>query len=292
MRARRAQDRALDLRVGAAAAEVPRHRLVDLLPGRPRLPLQQGGRAHDLARRAEAALECVLRHERLLYRRGALGREPLDRHDLVPCRRLGEEQAGVDGLPVDEHGTGAAGALAAGELRPEELEIVAEDGEQAPTLRLHRVALSVDLQGDGHPSTTTGGRLSTSSGVGSAGAPSQPDSRAPRERRAPRGRLRRLVGRERRATTEATTTTTSASATGGCTDVDGARARARTEGPPLRRSASTPRRRTSSSSRRTAARTRSPSTSTRRRRRRLRWSRSRSRASSTTPSSTGSCRGS
>ena len=63
-----AQDGALDLRVGAAAAEVAGHRLVDLLTRRLRRALEQRRRADDLARRAEPALESVLGDERVLHR--------------------------------------------------------------------------------------------------------------------------------------------------------------------------------------------------------------------------------
>ena len=173
--------------------------------------------------RAEAALERVLGDERLLQRGGAAGREALDRHDLVARGRLGEQQAGVDGPAVDEHRAGAAGALSAGELRPEQLEIVAQDGEQPAARGLHDVALSVDLERDRHASRTTGGCLRTSSGVGSAGAPSAPHPRPrsrPRSRPAAAARRATSAATSTEATTETTTTdTTTAAAADGCTDV-------------------------------------------------------------------------
>ena len=73
---RRAEDRPLDLRVGAAAADVAREGRADLRPRRLRVRLQQGCRRHDLARCAEPALERILGDERLLERRSARVRAP------------------------------------------------------------------------------------------------------------------------------------------------------------------------------------------------------------------------
>src|SRR5256714_10099251 len=49
-------DGSADARVGAAAADIPRHRRVDVGVGRVRLRPQQRGSGHDLARLAVAAL--------------------------------------------------------------------------------------------------------------------------------------------------------------------------------------------------------------------------------------------
>ena len=59
-------DRALDLGIGTAAAEVAGHRIADLLARRLRGPFEQRRGADDLTRGAEAALERVLGHECLL----------------------------------------------------------------------------------------------------------------------------------------------------------------------------------------------------------------------------------
>ena len=180
------------------------------------LALEQRGRADDLARRAEPALERVLGNERLLY--GAR-RAPAESPSIVtiswPSAASARSRQEFTGRAVDEHGAGAAGALAAGELRPEQLEIVAEHGEQAPAVRLHTCSccpltssvIGIPKDYRRPPRYVKRGRIR-------AVRRASLDSRAPRERRAPRGRLRRLVGRERRHDDRATTTTTtSASAT-------------------------------------------------------------------------------
>ena len=128
-----------------------------------RRPLEQRRRADYLTRGAEPALERVLGHERILQRGGAAVREAFDRHDLVAHRRVGEQQAGGDGPAVEENGARTTGALAAGELCPEQLEIVPQDGKQPPPGRLHGMAVSVDHERDGHASRTTGAARVSSS---------------------------------------------------------------------------------------------------------------------------------
>jgi len=73
---RRALDRGDDLVVGAAAAEVARHVLHDLLSRRAFRPGKQRRRGHDLARLAVAALRHLLGDPRLLQRVIALGDSP------------------------------------------------------------------------------------------------------------------------------------------------------------------------------------------------------------------------
>ena len=79
--------------------------------------------AHDLARRAEAALEAVMVDEGGLHRmqRVAVG-QALDGGDLGAVVADRERQAGIDPAAVDQHGAGAALAavaafLGAGEVR-------------------------------------------------------------------------------------------------------------------------------------------------------------------------------
>ena len=146
---------------------------------------------------------------------------------------------------------------------PEKLEIVAQDSEQSTATRLDEVGLTVDFEHDRHASRTTGARLRSSSGVGSAGAPrhrhpgsrpracSRPAVAARRTtlRARPRRRARRRPRRRRPRRRARTVAPTSPF-----------QRRARTVAPRSRRSASIPSRRTSSSSRPTVARSRSRST--------------------------------
>ena len=220
----RAQDRALDLRVRTAAAEVAGHRLVDLLAGRLRHALEQRGRADDLARGAEPALQGVLGDERLLDRRGATGREPLDRHDLVTLGRLGEQQARVDGPAVDEHRARTAGALSARELRSR-----ATRGRPGGRRAVGARAGSTTWRWPFTSRTIVTLRRTTracpraSSGVESAGASNA--AHPPARARPSRGRLRWLVERRRRhehrrPATETTAAGDTTAGADGCTDVD------------------------------------------------------------------------
>src|SRR5881296_2569922 len=84
---RRALDRGDDLVVGAAAAEVARHVLHDLLSRRAFRPGKQRRRGHDLARLAVAALRHLLGDPRLLQRMIAVGRQPFDGGDSLSLNR-------------------------------------------------------------------------------------------------------------------------------------------------------------------------------------------------------------
>src|SRR6202035_262333 len=96
--------------IGAASAEISAHafsyafRVIAGLPF-----LDQGDRAHDLARRAEPALEAVMSDES-----GLDGMEPvaagdaLDREDVGAVVADGQCQARIDPPSVDQDGTRAA----------------------------------------------------------------------------------------------------------------------------------------------------------------------------------------
>jgi hypothetical protein len=121
-----------DVRVRAAAAEIPAHGLAHLVV-RPRVPLlEQRDGAHDLARGAVAALEGVVRQERRLHRVQRVAvREALDRGDLRALERDGEEQARIDAPPVHEDGAGAALSVIAPLLRAGEPHPLAKRVEEA-----------------------------------------------------------------------------------------------------------------------------------------------------------------
>src|SRR5207302_1367593 len=84
---RRALDRGDDLVVGAAAAEVARHVLHDLLARRVFRLREQCRGGHDLARLAVAALRHLLGDPRLLQRMIALRRQALDGGDFLALHR-------------------------------------------------------------------------------------------------------------------------------------------------------------------------------------------------------------
>ena len=79
------------------------------------------------------------------------GRDALDRHDRPAVNGADEHQAGVDRHPVEQHGAGPAGALAAAELGPGQPEVVAQHAREPPRrIDVELVALAVDVEIDPH----------------------------------------------------------------------------------------------------------------------------------------------
>src|SRR6185437_4510070 len=121
------ENRLLDLRVRAAAADVSGHRVTDLLAGRLGVRRDERGCRDDLAGRAEAALDGVGADERLDERVLA---EPLDRRHLA-VDRVRERDAREPRHAVDLHGAGTAVALVAGDLRPGQAELLPQNLREA-----------------------------------------------------------------------------------------------------------------------------------------------------------------
>src|ERR1700733_3835513 len=101
-----------------AAAEVTVERGLDLRAGWIRISLQQRGGAHQDSGYAIAALQRLLGDKGALKRvRILLAAKAFDGGDVFisdgPQRRV----AGIDGVVVDDHSTGAAFAGAAAEMR-------------------------------------------------------------------------------------------------------------------------------------------------------------------------------
>src|SRR6266513_293031 len=133
---RRALDRGDDLVVGAAAAEVARHVLHDLLASRVFRLGEQRGRSHDLARLAVAAMRHLLGDPRLLQRMIAVGRQPLDRSDFLSLNRRYRGDARSRRHAVHVNRARAALRHPATELGPGETELVADHPQQRGIGRL------------------------------------------------------------------------------------------------------------------------------------------------------------
>src|SRR5215471_17445219 len=88
----RAMDRASNRLVGAAAADVAAHGLVDVSVGRIWRAREQCGGGHDLAALAIAALRHVDLQPGLLHRMRPIGRQPLDRRHAL-ARDIGDRDA-------------------------------------------------------------------------------------------------------------------------------------------------------------------------------------------------------
>ena len=129
--------------IGAAAAEVSRHRVPDLLRRRRGVGGDERRRRDDLAGSAEAALERVCPDERVHHRMVA---EPLDRRHLT-VDPVDERDAGEDGDAVDLNGAGAAVALVAGDLGAGHADVLAQPlRERAADRRIELVRPAVHAQ--------------------------------------------------------------------------------------------------------------------------------------------------
>ena len=108
--------------------------------------LEQPGRLHDHARRAEPALEAVLVPERLLERveGGAVG-HAFDGLDLATVGLDGEHRARLGAGAIDMDGAGAAVARVAADMRAGQPEVVAQEmDEQESRLDVRLVDGAVD----------------------------------------------------------------------------------------------------------------------------------------------------
>src|SRR5205085_1267738 len=117
------ENRLLDLRICAAAADVSGHRVTDLLASRLGVRRDERGCRDDLAGRAEAALDGVGADERLDERVLA---KPLDRRHLA-VDRVRERDAREPRHAVDLDGAGAAMPLVACDLRPRQAKLLSQD---------------------------------------------------------------------------------------------------------------------------------------------------------------------
>ena len=93
--------------------------------------LDQADRAHDLARRAEPALEAVMRDERRLHRMQLVAaRDALDREDVGAVVADRQRQARIDPSAVDQDRARAALAAVAALLGSGQVEPLAQEIEQ------------------------------------------------------------------------------------------------------------------------------------------------------------------
>ena len=127
---RRQQNAVDDLHIPGAAADVVADGVGRLLPGGIRIRVQQSLGAHHHAGDAEAALDRPRHAEGvgvdLLFK----VRQTLHSDDALPLQLVGLGDAGLGGLAVDQHGAGAAGALAAPVLHAGEMQGVPQVAQQ------------------------------------------------------------------------------------------------------------------------------------------------------------------
>src|ERR1700738_754945 len=109
-------NRVLDALIAPAAADVPCHRLADLVMSGFRIFRQQCDRLHDLAGLAVTALWDVDLTPGLLHRVITSWMQTLDGRYFTISHVGDRRDAGAHGLLVDDHGAGAAEGLTAAEL--------------------------------------------------------------------------------------------------------------------------------------------------------------------------------
>src|SRR5215470_7389261 len=139
-----------DVLIAGAATEIGREHVEQLLVIDIGILLQRIGGQHQEARRAEAALQRMMRDEGALQRMQVVGRaEPFDGADVLALRLYCEHQAGAHRLAINDHRAGAADAMLAADMRAGLPAIVADGIDQRLAwLDPDRVLAAVDGQRD------------------------------------------------------------------------------------------------------------------------------------------------
>ena len=135
-----AVQRIVDAVIAGAAAKIALQHMRQILAR----GLVERRRGHDHACGAEAALKGLRIEKGLLHLvQLAVGGEPLDGGDRVPCTAIGRHEAGMVGHAVEPHRAGAAVALVAPLLDAEKAKPAQECPEALPRRRLRREGLAV-----------------------------------------------------------------------------------------------------------------------------------------------------
>src|SRR4029077_18670690 len=164
-RAGRAVNGSADALVGAAAADVAAHGVIDVGLGGFRLLRQEGDSKHNLAGLAVAALWDVFGDPGLLHGMRTVGRQAFDGGDFFSLHAGDRSYAGASGLAVDVHGAGATERHAAAKFSAGQVESVAQHPKQWH-LRVdtHCGGLAVECKRCGHmPSLFRQGKYPTTS---------------------------------------------------------------------------------------------------------------------------------
>jgi len=140
-------DRAANTRIGAAAAQIPGHRVIDVLVGRVGCFREERRRAHDLANLAVTALGNVFGDPGALERMGTFGRETFNGRHGPNAHGVNGDRAGSYRLPIKMHRAGTAEPGPAAVLGSGEVEDVPEDPEEGHVGRnVDAVATAVDQE--------------------------------------------------------------------------------------------------------------------------------------------------
>src|SRR5262249_11696150 len=108
-----------DVLIARAAAEIGREHIKQFLVADVGLVLKHVGGEHLETRRAEAAVQSVVRDDRAWQRVRVVRRaQAFDGADFLALRLYGEHQAGPHRLAVEDDRTGATDAVLAADVRP------------------------------------------------------------------------------------------------------------------------------------------------------------------------------
>src|SRR5271166_4641833 len=148
--ARGALDGLADADIGAAAADIPRHRSVDVRIIRMWRGSEQRCRRHDLTRLAIAALDHFQVQPSLLHPRSCgRGVDALDRGDGAIPDGADWQETRTERFAIDMHRAGAALRDAAAELSAGHAEHIAQHPKQRHVAgRLEASAFAIDVQCD------------------------------------------------------------------------------------------------------------------------------------------------
>src|SRR5215831_14955732 len=137
--------------VGAAAADVAAHGLIDVRVGGIRRLREQRGSGHDLAALAIAALRHIELHPRALHRMRPIRREPFDRRHALAGDIRDRDAARLHGAAIDVNRARAALGKAATEFRAGEADRVAQHPKQGHLAgNVGRLSLAVEGEFEGH----------------------------------------------------------------------------------------------------------------------------------------------
>ena len=141
-----------DVGVGATAADIAVHGVLDVVIGWTDVLLQDGDGGHDLAGGAVAALVTIVLDERDLHWMKVIGlADAFDRCDLVGAMHHGEGEARVNAAAVDVDRTGSALTMVAALLGAGQVEVFAETIEKSSArVKAERMGLAVDLESQGY----------------------------------------------------------------------------------------------------------------------------------------------
>src|SRR5579864_137269 len=144
-------DRSANALVGAATANVARHRFINLSVGGLRMLRDQSGGGHNLPGLAISALWNIQFNPRLLHRVASVRGKPFNGDDLFPCDTRNGSNTRPSWLPIDMNSTSAAQRHATAEFCACHTKRVSQDPKQRHIgIDIHIFDLAIHAELDGH----------------------------------------------------------------------------------------------------------------------------------------------